>query len=290
MAGRRLSPLRRWCVVLRAYSWPASLAPALVGAAAAARHGRFSAPDLALTLLAALLAHSGANLANTYFDFIKGVDGPQADDRGLVDGLMEPRPMLALAAGLFAAGGAIGLLLVVKNGIPGLLWLGAAGFALAWTYTGAGVAYKYRALGDAGIFLTFGPGITAGSALIQARALVPEALWLSIPMGLLITAILHANNMRDEAGDAAAGVSTLAGRLGRGASMRLYHAMVFVPYLFTLTLGSPWPPALCALSLPLAFRLRSLAARGLLSELVPATAALVAAFGALLSAGLLLAA
>lgn len=284
-----MSPLRKWAVILRAYSWPASLAPALVGAAAARRQGAFSAADLFLTLAAVLMAHSGANLANTYFDFRKGVDGPEADDRGLVDGLMRPRAMLALAAGLFAAAGAIGLLLVLKNHLPALLWLGAAGFALAWTYTGTGIAYKYRALGDAGIFLCFGPGITCGSALVQARALSPEALWLSIPMGLLITAIVHANNMRDAAGDRGAGISTLAGGIGPSASLRLYYALVLLPYLFPLTLGSAWPPALCAASAPQAFRLHRMAARGEHSELVPATAALVALYGLLLAAGLFLA-
>jgi len=283
--------MKKWAIVLRAYSWPASLVPVVLGSVVAWRHGFFSWLDFTLTMAAALLVHSAANLANTYFDFKKGVDRKEtADDRGLVDGLMTPPGMLRLALGLFGAGAAIGFLLVFKNGVPGLAWLGAAGFALAWFYTATGFAYKYRTLGDAGIFLAFGPFIVCGSALIQARAFLPEALWASIPVGLLIVAILHANNMRDVAGDTGAGFKTLAAALGPRGAERFYYALIFAPYAFSLTFGSVWPAVFCALSMPLAVKLRGMAAKGDFSQLVPETAKLVAVFGLLLSAGLYIAA
>lgn len=282
--------LKKWFLILRAYSWPASLVPVVLGTVVAGRAGAVSKPDFFLTFAAALMVHSAANLANTYFDFKNGVDRKEtADDRGLVDALMEPRAMLLTALGLFAAGGAIGLLLAFKNGVPALIWLGAAGFALAWFYTATGFAYKYRALGDIGIFFAFGPCIVSGTALIQARTFLPEALWASIPVGLLIVAILHANNMRDVKGDAAAKFSTLAGALGPQRARTFYYALIFVPYLFALTFGSAWPAGLCALSAPLAVKLARLAARGEFSPLVPETAKLVAVYGLLLSAGLYIA-
>lgn len=283
--------LKKWSVILRAYSWPASLVPVLAGSVTAWRHGRFSWPDFCLTFLAALLTHSAANLSNTYFDFVKGVDRKEtADDRGLVDGLMTPRAMLFTALGLFAAGGGLGLLLVVKNHVPALLGLGAAGFALAWFYTATGFAYKYRMLGDLGIFLAFGPGIVTGTALIQNGGLVPEALWVSIPLGLLIVAILHANNMRDVRSDRDADFTTLAAALGPVHAERFYCALLFTPYVFSLTFGSIWPPVFCAFSLPLAVRLKDTAARKDFAALVPGTAKLVAAFGLLLTLGLYIAA
>ncbi|OGS11586.1 MAG: hypothetical protein A2234_02635 [Elusimicrobia bacterium RIFOXYA2_FULL_58_8] len=282
--------IKRWLIILRAYSWPASLVPVILGSVTAARHGRFSWTDLALTLPAALLVHSGANLANTYFDFKNNVDTARtADDRALVDKMLSPAAALRLAAGLLAAGAAAGFYLAFKNHVPELLWLGAAGLALAWSYTGAG-AYKYRALGDIGVFLAFGPLIVTGTALIQTGGFVPEALWASIPVGLLITAILHANNMRDVRPDSAARFRTLAGALGPDASLKLYYALIFVPYLFTVTFGSIWPFVFCALSAPLAVRLRERAARGQFTLLVPETARFVAVYGLLLSAGLYIAA
>ncbi|PIU20589.1 MAG: 1,4-dihydroxy-2-naphthoate polyprenyltransferase, partial [Elusimicrobia bacterium CG08_land_8_20_14_0_20_59_10] len=104
--------MRKWLIVLRAYSWPASLVPVIVGSVSASGAGRFSWPDLLLTLPAALLVHSGANLANSYFDFKKGADTPRmADDRCLVDKLISPALALRLALGLMAAGAALGFIL-----------------------------------------------------------------------------------------------------------------------------------------------------------------------------------
>jgi 1,4-dihydroxy-2-naphthoate octaprenyltransferase len=282
--------MKKWAIILRAYSWPASLVPVILGSVAAWRFGRFSWTDFCLTLPAALLVHSAANLANTYFDFRKGVDKKEtADDRGLVDGLITPRRMLLVSLGMFAAGGAIGVLLALKNHVPALLWLGAAGFALAWFYTATGFAYKYRTLGDVGIFFAFGPCIVSGTALIQTGAFVPEALWASIPVGLLIVGILHANNMRDVKGDSEAEFTTLAAALGPKGALRFYYALILLPYLFALTFGSIWPPVFCALSVPLAMKLKTRAERGEFSPLVPETARLVAVYGLLLSAGLYIA-
>jgi len=281
--------VKKWFIVMRAYSWPASLVPVVVGSVAASGTGRFSWLDLFLTLPAALMVQCAANLANSYFDFKKGVDTPaSSDDRSLVDNMISPRLALALALALTAAGALIGFFLAFKNHVPELLWLGAAGLALAWFYTG-GPGYKYRALGDAGIFLAFGPAIVTGTALIQTGGFVPEALWASIPVGLLIVAIVHANNMRDMASDSEARFRTLAGLLGPAHSRAFYCALIFTPYLFCLSFGSFWPPVLCALSLPLALKLKARAARGEFTPLVPETGRLVAVYGLLLSAGLHLA-
>ncbi|MDD2805960.1 MAG: 1,4-dihydroxy-2-naphthoate octaprenyltransferase [Elusimicrobiales bacterium] len=279
--------IKKWMIILRAYSWPASLVPVVLGSVIAGRHGSFSRLDFTLTFLAALIVHSAANMANTYFDFKKGVDRKEtADDRGLVDGLISPKAMLRLTLALFASGAAIGLLLAFKNGVTGLIWLGAAGFALAWFYTATGFAYKYRALGDVGIFFAFGPFIVTGTALIQARAVLPEALWASIPVGLLIVAIVHANNMRDVKGDNEAKISTIAAEMGPINSKRYYFILILVPYLFAFSFGSVWPGLLCALSLPLAVKLYKMVSRNDFSPLVPETAKLVAIYGLLLSAGL----
>ena len=71
---------------------------------------------------------------------------------------------------------------------------------------------------------------------------------------------------------------------------RFYYALIFTPYLFSLTFGSIWPPVFCALSVPLAVSLKATAARGDFSALVPGTAKLVAVYGLLLTLGLYMAA
>ena len=242
--------------------------------------------EFLLTLLAALAVHSGANLANTYYDFKNGVDSQRSsDDRALVDGLITPRTALVSAAALFAAGAAIGMYLAVKNRLPLLPVLGAAGFFLAWFYTAGNIRYKYKALGDLGIFLAFGPLIVTGTALIQTGRILPEALLASAPAGLLIVAILHANNIRDLDSDREAGVKTLAGILGRNRSETFYRALIFSPY-FLACLSGLWPAAMAAVSLPAAFRLNAMSAKGEFAGLVRESAKLVVIFGLLFSVGL----
>ena len=278
--------MKKILIILRAYSWPASAVPVILGSVTAYNAGAFSPADFVLTLLAALAVHSGANLANTYFDFKNGVDKPDfSDDRALVDGLIAPAAALRLTVALFAAGAAIGLYLSVKHRLPLLLGLGAAGFLLAWFYTADGVSYKYKALGELGIFLAFGPFIVTGTALIQTGRILTDALWVSAPVGLLITAIVHANNMRDINSDPGSGVKTLAGLLGPERSRTFYRALLFTPYAFALSQGL-WPAVFIVVSLPFALKLNALSAGGDFSPLVRETAKFVAVFGLLFAAGL----
>ena len=92
--------------------------------------------------------------------------------------------------------------------------------------------------------------------------------------------------MRDAGSDSRAAFRTLAGLLGPDRSKLYYYALLFLPYLFACAFGSIWPPVFCALSAPLALKLREKAARGDFAPLVPETARLVAVYGLLLSCGL----
>jgi 1,4-dihydroxy-2-naphthoate octaprenyltransferase len=103
---------------------------------------------------------------------------------------------------------------------------------------------------------------------------------------MLVTAILHSNNIRDLASDSSAGFRTLAGILGSRASLRLYYFLAFAPYLFTFTFGSIWPPVFCAASVPLAVKLKERADRGGFALLVPETARFLAVWGLLFCGGL----
>ncbi|MDQ7773220.1 MAG: prenyltransferase [Elusimicrobiales bacterium] len=283
------SALKKIFVVFRAYSWPASLVPVIVGTVAASRDSAISWPAFWLTLAAALLTHSAANLANTYFDWRNGVDKAEtADDRGILDGLIGGRAAPYVAVSMFAAAGLIGLWLAWSRSAPELIALGAAGFALAWFYTADGAAYKYRALGEIGIFLAFGPLITGGAALVQGGRLSAWPFLLSAPVGLLIVAILHANNMRDAGEDRASGISTLAMKAGPAASLAVYRALIVSPFLIAALYGLKWAFLLPLLSLPLALKLLGMARERRFSELVPATAGLVTAFGLLFATGLYL--
>ena len=253
-------PLRgtkAWFVASRPWSFPASLVPMLVGAMLAYAKGSFDAPLLLLTLAGGLLFHIGANLFNTHYDFRRGVDtAKDADDRTLVDGVLRPWQVTAAAAACFALGAGAGAALAAISGWP-IALLGAIGVFLAFFYTAGPFGYKYRALGDLGIFLSFGPLLVLGAYLVQRHDFAFTPLLFSLPVGLFIDAILHANNMRDTEADARAGAHTLAHSLGPRGSRWALYAMLFLPYVFTLAFAgwfSPWT-LLPVLTAPLAFQL-----------------------------------
>lgn len=278
--------MKKTLIILRAYSWPASAVPVILGTVIAYTTGAFSPSLFVITLLAAMALHSGANLANSYFDFKNGVDRPDfSDDRALVDGLITPPAALKLCVGLFGAAALTGVYLSISLRLPLLLVLGAAGSTLAWFYTAGRISYKYRALGDFGIFFAFGPLLVSGTSLIQAGRFLPEALWFSAPIGLLIVAILHANNMRDLESDQSSKIRTLAGIIGLKKSQVFYRALLCASYAFAFSSGL-WPAVFAAASIPLALKLDSLSARKDFAPLVGETAKFVAVFGLLFSAGL----
>ena len=221
---------KAWLIALRPWSFPASLVPMLVGAALAYRADFWDWPLFLLTLVGGIFVHAGANLFNTYFDFQRGADSSaDADDRTLVDSLLPPRAVLLAAVLFFLATGGIGGYLASQSGWQ-LLALGAAGFAIGLFYTADPLGYKYRALGDLGIFVAFGPLLVLGAYFVQTGKLDLLPLVFAIPLGLLIDAILHANNYRDAEADSRIGARTLAHLLGDRGSRYVYYALVLIPY------------------------------------------------------------
>lgn len=225
----------------RAYSLPASVVPVVLGTVLAVRGyaglggGHFDGPAFALTLLGAILAHFGANVINDYFDFIKGVDTrPEHGSGVLTSRLMTARQALMFSAVLLAGAAVCGAILLRRD--PALIGaLAIGGVACAVLYPA--VLKKYG-LGDLLIILAFGVGLTLGAFGVQsgqfsARQCLLVSLY-SVPVCLLVDAILHANNLRDATDDKAARVRTLATLLGQRRGRALQAALLFGPLIFVL--------------------------------------------------------
>ncbi|HEV7884862.1 MAG TPA: 1,4-dihydroxy-2-naphthoate octaprenyltransferase, partial [Solirubrobacteraceae bacterium] len=176
-----------------------------------------------------------------------------------------------------------------------LLFVGLASIAAGVLYTGGPKPYGYEGLGELFVFLFFGLVAVAGSAFAQLKAWPWEAFVLAVPIGLLASAILVVNNIRDIDSDRRAGKRTLVVRLGRERSRTLYALMIYGAYLVAPVpwlLGSLGPWLLLPwLTLPLAVRLvrtvRRHADGPTLNEALAQTGVLQLAFGVLLSAGVL---
>ncbi|MGH8909269.1 MAG: 1,4-dihydroxy-2-naphthoate polyprenyltransferase [Egibacteraceae bacterium] len=282
---------RVWVEAARPRTLSAAVAPVLVGSGAA---GRLILWRFVAALVVALALQVGVNYANDYFDGTRGVDrrdrvGPR---RAVASGLVPPARMRLAMLAAFAVAGVAGLLLAAAAGWQ-LLAVGLVCVGAAVAYSGGPRPYASAGLGELFVFVFFGLVATVGTAYVLTERIVPAAVAAAVPIGLLITAILIANNARDIATDAAAGKRTLAVRMGRRRTGRLYVTLVASAFvaltLVALVAGSPGP-LLALLTLPLAVgpaRLLDSAAEA--ARLVPAlvgTSRLVLVFGALLAAGL----
>jgi 1,4-dihydroxy-2-naphthoate octaprenyltransferase len=200
--------------------------------------------------------HLGANLANDYFDYVTGCDDVNPEptpysggSRVIQHGLISAR---AIAAGscLFLALGVLqGLWLYRALGPTGsssaVLWLGSIGLAGGIAYSAGPLRLSYRGAGELVVFLLFGPLAVAGGYLSQAGVLSPFALVVSVPAGLLVLAVLLANEVLDVQWDGKAGKRTLVVRLGRERGYRLYLAAYLGAYAWLgagILLGV-YPPA-----------------------------------------------
>jgi 1,4-dihydroxy-2-naphthoate polyprenyltransferase len=283
--------------IVRAFSLTASIVPVAAAGALAAAEDVLSWPLLVASLLAGVLLQVGTNVVNEIYDVRKGIDtitSPRGS-QALVTGRVTERAAFTLAGTAFALAAAIGVGLVVERGWT-LALLGIAGLVGGWGYTAPPLQYKYRALGLPLVFLLMGPLMVVGGYYAITGRWSADALVLSIPIGLLVAAILHGNEWRDIGEDGRAGITTLSIRAGRAAAHRIYVVLVVGAYI-ALALGVAFtvlPPLslLAVLSLPLlvgTLKASELGASGqqrAIAMIDMQTAQLHAAFGLLLVAGL----
>ncbi|HEV8671883.1 MAG TPA: 1,4-dihydroxy-2-naphthoate octaprenyltransferase [Candidatus Limnocylindria bacterium] len=287
--------------IARPFSFTASTLPVAVGGALAAVEGLFDWTLFVVSLLAILLLHIGTNVTNEIYDVRKGVDtivSPRAS-HAIVRGRITDREAYLMAIAAFAVAFALGLYLVSVRGWP-IVALGLAGLIGGYTYTAPPFQYKFGSFGIPLVFLLLGPLAVAGSYYAITGTLDWSALAVSVPVGLLVAAILHGNEWRDISEDARAGAKTFSVRMGRQAAHWLYLVLVVGAYI-ALTVAVlanllPTWSLLAMLSLPLLVRQIRSAEFGAsgqqraIAMIDLQTAQLHATFGYLMVAGLVIAA
>lgn len=286
--------VKTWWWAMRPWSYTAAIIPVLLGAAIAASQGHLQLGLLALTLVGSVAIQAGTNLVNDYYDFRKGADGPAAIGIGgaIQRGDLTPRQVLLGGLVAFGLGAAIGLYLVSVTG-PFIFWLGLLSVLCGYFYTAGPFALAYVGLGEIAVFLFMGPVIVVGSYYVQAGTVTPAVVLASLPVGFLVAAILHANNLRDLESDRKIGKRTLATLLGRAGARVEYYLLIGGTYLSLLLMVAtgiaPWLTLACLVTLPLAVRLVRIAAREseapALQPVLRQTAKLHLQFGGLLVLG-----
>jgi 1,4-dihydroxy-2-naphthoate octaprenyltransferase len=297
----RVAGWRLYVLGARPRTLPAAVVPVAVGTAVAwwwRGAGHLDWWKALAALLVAFGVQIGTNYANDYSDGIRGTDKARAGPVRLVaSGLATRRAVVTASLTAFGVAGLAGLALAATTSWW-LLALGAACIAAGWLYTGGPRPYGYIGLGELFVLAFFGLVATCGSTYVQGVAISTRgflvAVLASLVVGLLATALLQANNIRDIAGDTDARKLTLAVRLGRKRAGFLYLATLLAALGFLVLLAlldRPW--ALLALAAaPLAVTpskmvLSDAEGRDLLPVLA-GTARLQLCAGVLLAIGILL--
>ncbi len=228
---------RVWWLAIRPKTLPAAAAGVIMGGVLAWSEGHWSTMLWLIALSIACLLQIASNLANDVYDAERGTD--TADRKGPTrvtqSGLLSARAVkIGMTATLVVALG-LGLYLTYRRGWI-VLAVGLAAMAAAVLYTGGPFPYGYHGLGDLFVYLFFGQAAVTGTYFVMAGRTTPLAWIMAIPPGLIITALLVVNNLRDIDEDKAAGKKTLTVRIG--------PLWTKIEYWLCLTIAFLVPPAL----------------------------------------------
>ena len=252
--------------VVRAPFLTAVIVPAVLGAIIGWGEGTFHWGYFLLTLVGVACVNAGLNMSNDYFDHLSGNDESNQEltpfsggSRSIQQGVLSPKQVLLWSLSLYVVGAVIGLYLVLTRGWV-ILGLGVAGIFLAIFHNAPPIRlyHLWPGAGELAAGLGCGPLVVLGSYYVQTRRLSWEALWASIPIALLITAVLYINEFPDYVADKGAGKKTLVVVLGRERAVGGYIALVVAAYA-TILVGValhvfPNAVLLTLLTLPLAYR------------------------------------
>lgn len=287
-----------WFLAIRPFSFTTSTVPVIAASMLALFDDALDPIALVLMLIASMATHAGCNLANDYYDDQTGVDRKQVIGQAgvLQSGWLTRREhgvgiILAFAVALVAA-----LPIMIEIGRP-IVVLALLSAAAAYLYTGGPFPLAYWALGEVTVFLAMGVGMVCGTYYVHTGEVTTNTVLLSIAIGFLTTAILHANNVRDREVDRQHRKRTLANLLPRRFANLEYQVLLLLPWLLIVAMivrePTSWAIAISALVLPKAIHLaRTFPDAGTPHELNPyvrRSAGLHMQFGLLVAAGYLIA-
>lgn len=249
--------VKDWILTTRPWSFPASAMPVL--ATFAYMTWVCSLYGMSIDWVSGVLAivgivffHASGNMLSDVRDYKKGVD-KGLSHMPLVNGSFTTKEYMRLSLTLFVLGCAIGFYIMSRCGWP-LLYAAVYGAFFTLTYA----TFKYFALGDVVIFLSYAVIPILGTTYATISEYYYPALVLALPIGLITVAILHVNNTRDIESDRAAGIRTLAMIIGLKASVQLYAFEVLFPFvavIATIMCGwLPWYSVIVLFALPKAWK------------------------------------
>lgn len=232
------SKARTFLLASRPKTLPAAVAPVAAGCALAWKvHHAFSLTLALCTLLSTLAIQIATNYFNDAVDAGKGADTSQrlGPLRATAAGLVSPRSMLTAGTAALLAAIAFSLPLVAARGWP-ILAIGMLSLWFSYGYTGGPAPLAYLGLGELFVILFFGLIAVSGTVFVQTGSWTPHSLTAGFQAGLLSTALIAINNLRDLREDQQSGKRTLAVRAGPATARAMITAWCLLPF----ALGFLW--------------------------------------------------
>ena len=255
------SKLKEFFMCTRPHSYPASIAPVLFGATYALGYeSKFSILKFILFLLACLLIQAATNLFNEYYDYKHGLD--KIDSEGIsgsiVKGNLSPKEVMVGALVLYALAFVLGLILTFMTSIY-VLVVGLVCMLAGYFYTGGKYPIAYSPFGEVVSGFFMGTIIIALSFYFQTGYVNADIIIVSLPLFIMIGAILLANNIRDLDNDKESGRRTYAILVGRNNAIKTMAISFIVVYLlnvsFIVTKYASWWNLLVFVTIPLAIKI-----------------------------------
>lgn len=237
-----MSKAKAWISAMRLRTLPLSVSGILMGSAVAYYQDYWNATIFTLSILTTVLFQIVSNLANDLGDGLKGTDNVErvGPERMIQSGKISPKQMkwaviFSAAISLISAGCLI--YFGAQNMPSSIAWFYAALALLcilaAITYTIGKRAYGYHGLGDLMVIIFFGFVSVLGVYSLYSKEFLVDMILPAITIGLLSTAVLNLNNMRDYSNDAKSGKNTLVVKMGPNIA-KLYHTTLIIFALSSL--------------------------------------------------------